>query len=262
MPKTIEQILNEGGDDRRFLSAAQMVGIGSMLAWKSQNFANASSLAVFKCTEQALEPMQPGAIVKCGSTPSFLATGKGTFSEAVPAAGLTIGVGNAAIRIFPKPGVVLRYAQFNPGGPGTTVPSYVNASSALKVVATKSGNVVEVWTSLANDATAVITSTPVLIKAALLADSTAMQGIASIDFAGGTGATAAVSSDNAQLTSFRPSLGALIAATATDPAELSPGTFVLSQDGNLCFLFYPYAGLTFDYRTAPKLPMTMEYPGT
>ena len=261
MPKTIEQILNEGGDDRRFLSAAQMVGLGSMLAWKSQAFANASNLAVFKCSEQALEPMSPGSIVKCGSTPTFLATGKGTFAETVPAAGLTIGAGNAAIRIFPKPGIILRYAQFNPGGPGSTAPSYVNASSALKVVASKSDNVVEVWTSLANSATAVITSTPVLIQAALLADPVAMQGIAAIDFAGGTGLTAAVSSSNAQLTSFRPSLGALIAASATDPAELSPGTFVLSQDGNLCFLFYGYAGLTFDYKTAPKLPLAMEYPG-
>jgi hypothetical protein len=72
---------------------------------------------------------------------------------------------------------------------------------------------------------------------------------------------AAVPSPNTQVASFRPSLGALIAASATDPAELSPGTFVLSQDGNLCFLFYPYNGITFDYRAAPKLPLAMEYPG-
>jgi hypothetical protein len=260
MSKTIEQILNEGGDDRRFLSAAQMVGIGSMLAWKTQTLSD--DHAVFKCSEQNLEPMQPGAIAKCGSVSTFLATGKGTFAETVPTGGLTFGVGNSAIRIFPKPGIILRYAQFNPGGPGSTAPSYVNASSALKVVASKSGNVVEVWVSLANSATAVVTSTPVLIQAALLADPVAMQGISSIDFAGGTGLTAAVSSPNAQLTSFRPSLGALIAASATDPAELSPGTFVLSQDGNLCFLFYSYnRGITFDYRAAPKLPLAMEYPG-
>jgi len=258
MPKTIEQILNEGGDDRRFLSAAQMVGIGSMLAWKSQSIG--PGFVVFKCTDQGLEPMQPGAIAKSGSTPTYLSIAKGTFAETVPAAGLTIGAGNAAIRIFPKPGIILRYAQFNPGGPGSTAPSYVNASSALKVVASKSGNVVEVWVSLANSATAVITSTPVLIQAALLADPVAMQGIAAIDFAGGTGLTAAVSSPNAQLTSFRPTLGALIAASATDPAELSPGTFVLSQDGNLCFSFYDYAK-TFDYKAAPKLPLAMEYPG-
>lgn len=259
MSKTIEQILNEGGDDRRFLSAAQMVGIGSMLAWKTQTLA--ANLAVFKCSEQNLEPMQPGAIAKCGSVSTFLATGKGTFAETVPTGGLTFGVGNSAIRIFPKPGIILRYAQFNPGGPGSTAPTYVNASSALKVVASKSGNVVEVWVSLANSATAVVTSTPVLIQAALLADPVAMQGISSIDFAGGTGLTAAVPSPNTQVASFRPSLGALIAASATDPAELSPGTFVLSQDGNLCFLFYPYNEITFDYRAAPKLPLAMEYPG-
>lgn len=256
MSKTIEQILNEGGDDRRFLSAAQMVGIGSMLAWKTQTLS--ANIAVFKCSEQNLEPMQPGAIAKCGSGPTFLAIGKGTFAETVPTGGLTFGVGNSAIRIFPKPGIILRYAQFNPGEPA---PPYVNASSALKVVASKSGNVVEVWVSLANSATAAITSTPVLIRAALLADPVAMQGIAAIDFAGGTGLTAAVSSPNAQLTSYRPSLGALIAASAPYPAELSPGTFVLSQDGNLCFLFYPYNGITFDYRAAPKLPLAMEYPG-
>lgn len=260
MSKSIEQILNEGGDDRRFLSAAQMIAIGSMLSWKTQTLSGVN-LAVFKCTEQALEPMQPGAIVKCSSIPTFLAIGKGSFAEAVPSTGITIGAGNAAIRIVPKAGMVLRYAQFNPGGPGSTAPSYVNASFALKVVASKSGNVVEVWASLANDATAVITSTPALIKAALLADPIAMQGIEVIDFAGGTGATAAVSSTNAQLFSFRPSLGASIAASATEPAQLSPGTFVLSQDGNLCFVFYPYNGLTFDYRAAPKLPMLSEYPG-
>jgi len=261
MSKTIEQILNEGGDDRRFLTAAQMVGLGGMLAWKTQTWTSTEAVNKLSAFSPPLEPMQPGAIAKSGAVTNFLAIGKGSFADVVPVAGLTIGAGNAAIRIFPKPGIVLRYAQFNPGGPGTTVPSYVNANSALKVVASKSGNVVEVWTSLANDATATITSTPILIKAALLAEPTAMLGIDSIDYNGGTGATAAASSPLAAVTAFRPTLGAEIAAGATAVYSLSPGTFVLSQDGNLVFVFQGANATTFDYRAAPRLPMSTEYPG-
>lgn len=264
---SLENVINAGGPDPEKLTAAfQQASIGKGLAvYQRTTGAFGSNTPVFKLSTLTvpIPAVRPGAVAKVTAGASsvsgmaFLA--KGTMSEAVPAAGLTVGTVNAAVRVIPKPGYIVRYAQFNPGGPADTG-NYFNASSALGVFVTVSGNVVEIWVSLANGATAAITSTALLVKNALLASTEAMQYLQTVDLAGGTGASTAVQSTNAALAVFRPTIGASIAAGMSILPAASPGTFVTSLDGNLAWFVDGIVGATIDYNGAPMLLDNL-YPG-
>jgi hypothetical protein len=267
MPRTLQQILDAGGADPALFSvAAQLIGLGTMFTQQHRalTFTTAATIRL-----SDIDPSIPG--VRAGGIFSA-ASGEDGIGPmlAIPApaslvpngtTGLTIGSSNGAVRIQAKDGYTIRYLQFGGGGNLTNGPTYSRASQALKVFSTGSGYVIEVWVQLATSASAVATSTAAQVQAAILADANAMRGIAVVDLAGGSGASAAF-----DMIGLNASYGmypaTLAAAGGSNPQSLSPGTAIVSRDGNLIGLPQAVAALTMDYFPAPRMPLEEPYPGS
>lgn len=264
MTRTLQQVLDAGGPDlSAFASAAQIVGLGTMLSRQRRVLTGLTSAAIFKLTaiDASIPGVSPGGVV-IGNT-GVNAYGPmiaiGAPSQVVPngTTGLTVGSGDAAIRLFARDGWVVRYLQFSGVGTATSGPTYLRGAQSLAVFATANANVLEIWVQLATTSGAA-TSTPALIKAALLANADVLKGVTSIDYAGGTGASAA--SDQLPLDAAVSNYAAsVIAAGASSVKTIAPGTCLVSHDGNLLSLPTADTGLTLDYMPAPRAPLDAVY---
>ena len=263
--KTLAQVASAAGPDPEKLGAAlQIIDFGQVLQAQRALLLGVSA-GVFKLPDN-VPPLRAGAIAKIGSgaasTQDSAFISKGSFAVTVPSTGLTVGAGNAAVRVVPKPGYTVRYAQFNPGGPADTG-NYFLASQPLKVFISIAGKFAEIWVSLANDATAALTSLSSAVQAALLADPAVMSVLDAVDGNGGDGSSAAVASPLAALDGFRPSCGAKIAAGMAVFPAASPGTFVSSSDGRMLFFHDTVSSVMLEYAAAPAQPMDSNlYPGS
>lgn len=266
MSETLETKINRAGPDTSmFAGALQMIRLGQML--EPRHYQPTFTLAlVVDMRTLGLPPVSVGGSVRAvggalssiaGTSPYFRIAG--TFATLVPSAGLTVGTSNAQVRLVPKAGYTIRYAQFNPATAGQTGTTY-NLSQSLKVYVTGSGKVWEVWTAMANNSSGVITSTANLIIAALLADPTVASICQTIDFGTGTGVSTAV--ESADATAAHPTFGASVAVGAGNPASASEGRIVSSVDGNL--LLFPVGASTIDiqYRPNPATSLLNEWPGS
>lgn len=265
MTRTLQQVLDAGGPDlSAFASAAQIVGLGTMLSRQRRVLTGLTSAATFKLSaiDASIPGISPGGMVVGVGTVNALGPmiAIGAPSQLVPngTTGLTVGSGNAAIRLFARDGYIVRYLQFSGAGTLTSVPAYLRNSQALAVFASLNGNVLEIWTQLATSSVGVATSTPALIKAALLANADVLKGITSIDYAGGTGASAAL--DQIALDAAYGVYPATVtAAGASNAKSIAPGTCIVSHDGNLLSLPTVATGLTLDYMPAPRVPLDAVY---
>ena len=267
MSRTLQQILNAGGSDpAMFSAAAQIVGLGDMLAPQHRYYPTIAPGATFKLSD--IDSDAPG--VRVGGTALTTISGGDSLGIAVGApsfvvpngtTGLTLGSGNGALRIVAKDGYTIRYMQFSGAGVATSGPTYFRASQALKVVSSGSGKVIEIWTQLATDASGVSTSIPTAIKTAILADANAMRGIALIDFGAGNGGNPAF--DGLPIGSpFSPVPQVTIAAGMTSPQSASLGTFLVSHDGNILAFYDAPTELQLEYAACPRTPLEEAYPGS
>ena len=266
--RTLQQILNAGGSDpAMFSAAAQIVGLGDMLAPQHRYYPSISPAgATFKLSD--IDPSAPG--VRVGGTAFTTVSSIGSLEMAVGApsfvvpngtAGLTIGSGNSAIRIVAKDGYTIRYLQFSGAGVATSGPTYYRASQALDVISTGSGKVIEVWTQLGTSAAGVANSLASAVKAAILADANAMRGIALVDFAGGNGS--GVAGDFVAIGSpFSPAPQITIDAGMSTPQGAALGAFLVSLDGNLLSFYAPPTALMLQYTACPRVPLEEPYPGS
>lgn len=265
MTRTLQQVLDTGGPDlSAFASAAQIVGLGTMLSRQRRVITGISSAATLKLSsiDASIPGISPGGMVVgvggLNALGPMLAIGAP--SQVIPngSTGLTVGAGNAAIRLFARDGYTVRYLQFGGAGVSDSTPTYVRNNQTLAVFVSISGTTIEVWVQLATSSVGVATSTPVLIKAALLASADAMKGITSIDFAGGTGGSAAL--DQIALNAaYGIYPAAVVAAGGSNPKTIVPGSCIVSHDGNLISLPQPTTGLTLDYMPAPRMPLDSVY---
>lgn len=265
--RTLQQILDAGGSDPALLSTvAQLIGLGTMFTQQHRiiSFTSAATLRLSDI-DPSIPGVRAGGILTAGSGEDGIGPMLAIPAPAslVPSGttGLTIGTSNGAIRIQAKDGFTIRYLQFGGGGNLTSGPTYSRASQSLKVFSTGSGQVIEIWVQLATSASAVATSTPAQIQTALLADANAMRGIAVIDFAGGSGASAAFDMIGLN-TNYGMYPATLVASGASAPQTLAPGTAIVSRDGNLIALPSAVAGLTIDYFPTPRMPLEEPYPGS
>ncbi len=264
MTRTLQQVLDAGGPDlSAFASAAQIVGLGTMLSRQRRVLTSLTSAAIFKLTaiDASIPGISPGGMVIGVGGVNALGPmiAIGAPSQVVPngTTGLTVGAGNAAIRLFARDGYTVRYLQFSGAGTATSGVTYLRGAQALAVFASLNGNVLEIWVQLATTS-GVATSTPALIKAALLANADALKGITSVDFAGGTGASAAT--DQLPLDAAGSNYAAtVVAAGASTAKTIAPGTCLVSHDGNLLSLPVAATGLTLDYMPAPRVPLDAVY---
>lgn len=269
MTRTLQQVLDTGGPDlSAFASAFQLAAIGTTFQRQRRSLTGLSSSATFKLSsiDASIPGIRPGGIVL--PTAGGASATSGPFvavnapAQLVPngTTGLTVGSGNAAIRIIAKDGFTIRYLQFGGATTLTTGPTYLRGAQSLAVYSSGSGYVIDVWTQLATTA-GVGTSTPALIKAAIMADANAMRGISSIDFAGGTGASAAF--DQIPLTSLYGLFIPFVqAAGASAPRIVIPGMCMVSNDGNLLALPDSATAMTLDYYPTTRMPMDEPYPGS
>lgn len=267
MSRTLQQILNAGGSDpAMFSAAAQIVGLGDMLAPQHRYYPSIAPGATFKLSD--LDPSAPG--VRVGGVAFTIVSGVTSLEVAVGAptlvvpngtTGLTLGSGNGTIRIVAKDGYTIRYMQFSGGGEATSTPTYFRANQALKVLSSGSGKVIEVWTQLGTNASAQANSLASAVKAAILANANAMRGIALVDF--GTGDGTAAAADAIPLTSaFSPVPQVAIASGMTTPQSAALGAFLVSQDGNLLAFYTPPIELLLQYTACPRVPLEEPYPGS
>jgi len=267
MSRTLQQILNAGGSDpAMFSAAAQIVGLGDMLAPQRRYYPVIAPGATFKLSD--IDESAPG--VRVGGTGFGTFSGVGSLGIAVgsPAlvvpngtTGLSVGAGNGTLRIVAKDVYTIRYLQFSGAGIATSGPTYFRASQTLKVVSSGSGKVIEVWTQLATNASGQSTSTPALIKAAILADANAMRGIALVDFGPGNGAGTAA--DFIEIGApFSPAPQITIDAGMTSPQGAALGAFLVSQDGNLLAFHAAPTELMLQYMACPRTPLEEAYPGS
>lgn len=268
MSKTLTNILNGAGPDPMFLAALQKMGnFGDMLTPQRRSVTTAAA-AILRCSTLGIPPMRAGAVahVTAGLAASeggicnyYISSG--SWADDVPAAGLTVGTANAQVRLIPKPGYTVRYAQFNQGSLLTTGPTYALPSQTLGVFVSLKGKVCEIWTRLANSAAIVATSTANQVIAAIRADGDAMTALQTVDAGTGTGVTAAVNSTRANIVAFRPH-SALFAAAGASTPEFAPfGNFVTSQDGELIAFWNTLTDAVFDYQAAPLYPLENFYDG-
>lgn len=267
MSRTLQQILNAGGSDpAMFSAAAQIVGLGDMLAPQKRYYPVIAPGATFKLSD--IDASAPG--VRVGGVAFTTISGVGSLGVAVgsPAlvvpsgtAGLVLGSGNAAVRIIAKDGFTIRYMQFSGAGVATSGPTYFRASQTLKVVSSGSGKVIEVWTQLGTDASGVANSTALAVKNAILADANAMRGIATVDnYLGNGGGTA---DDSIPIDSpFSPRRQVTIAAGMTSPQSSALGAFLVSHDGNILAFYDAPTELQLEYAACPRVPLEEPYPGS
>lgn len=265
MSRTLAQILSAGGPDPAWLAAAlTKADFGTMLTPQRRSVTQSSSpITKLSALSTPIPPMRVGAVAKfiAGGMEVFSGWGvaKGSFAVDVPATGLTVGTGNAQIRITPRPGYTVRYAQFNPGSVATTGPTYYNASFTRTIYASLKGKVCEIWTALGTTAaSAVAAQTASAVIADLLANSD-VAASCFVDVGTGTGAGNVAILTPSDLVAFRPNIGAASAVGAADPAYAAPGSFVLSQDGNLMFTVTTWTSATFEYDAAPAMALENEY---
>lgn len=269
MTRTLQQVLDTGGPDlSAFASAFQLAAIGSTMQRQRRTLAGLTSAATFKLSsaDAAIPGIRPGGIVLPTAGGAGATSGPyvavNAPAQLVPngTTGLTVGSGNAAIRIFAKDGYTIRYLQFGGATTLTTGPTYYRGAQSLAVFSSGNGYVIDVWTQLATT-NGVGTSTPALIKAAIMADANAMRGISSIDYAGGSGASAAF--DQVPLTSLYGLFLPLVqAATGSLARIIIPGMCMVSNDGNLLALPDVATAMTLDYYPTPRMPMDEPYPGS
>ena len=267
MTRTLQQILNAGGSDpAMFSAAAQIVGLGDMLAPQRRYYPSIAPGATFKLSD--IDPAAPG--VRVGGIAFTVVSGTQSLGVAVGAptlvvpngsTGLTLGSGNGAIRIVAKDGFTIRYMQFSGAGTATSTPTYFRASQALKVVSSGSGKVIEVWTQLGTNASAQANSLASAVKAAILADTNAMRGIALVDFGSGDGT--GVASDAIPFGSaFSPVPQVAIAPGMSSPQSAALGAFLVSQDGNILAFYTAPTVLQLNYTACPRTPLEDVYPGS
>lgn len=265
MTRTLQQVLDAGGPDlSAFASAFQIAGIGTALSRQRRVLTGLTSAATFKLSaiDASIPGIAPGGLVVgvggVNALGPMLAIGAP--SQVIPngTTGLTVGAGNAAIRLFARDGYTVRYLQFGGAGVSNSTPTYIRNSQSLAVFSSVAGNVVEIWVQLATSSVGVATSTPALIKAALLLNADVLKAISSIDFAGGTGASAAL--DQIALNAaYGIYPAAVVAAGGGAPKSIAPGSCIVSHDGNLISLPEPATGLTLDYMPAPRVPLDAIY---
>ena len=267
MSRTLQQILNAGGSDpAMFSAAAQIVGLGDMLAPQRRYYPVIAPGATFKLSD--IDESAPGVrvggtglISSVGGDSLCVAVGAPTFAVPNGTAGLTLGTGNNALRIVAKDGYTIRYMQFSGAGVATSGPTYFRASQALKVVSSGSGKVIEIWTQLGTSAAGVANSTPIAVKAALLADANAMRGIVTVDFGAGNGSGVAFDGVPIGFT-FSPTPQITIDAGMSTPQGSALGTFLVSQDGNLLSFYDAPTLLLLNYMACPRTPLEEAYPGS
>lgn len=267
MSRTLQQILNAGGSDpAMFSAAAQIVGLGDMLAPQRRYYPVIAPGATFKLSD--IDESAPG--VRVGGTAYTDILGIGSVGTAIGAptldvpngtTGLTLGSGNGAIRIIAKDGFTIRYMQFSGAGVATSGPTYYRASQTLKVLSSGSGKVIEIWTQLGTDASGVANSTALAVKNAILADANAMRGIATVDNYLGNGLSTA--DDPIPIDSpFSPRPQVTIAAGMASPQSAVLGAFLVSNDGNLLAFYDAPTGLQLQYTACPRVPLEEAYPGS
>lgn len=210
--------------------------------------------AVWNLGQLGLPPARIGGFVRAlagdlaGVSPAVFQM-SGTFATILPPEGIVIGTGKSAVRVVPKAGYSVRYAQFNPGSKAPAGAFYL-ASQGLKVYVTGQGSVWEVWTQLGNDASIVLTSKSADVQKSV-ALATAQAGCFSIiDGNGDDGTGLAVES---------PDVSA--ATRSIYGAVPAPGSLTLSRDGNLLFLPQAATKLDLQYSAAPAVSLENLYPG-
>lgn len=121
MTRTLQQVLDTGGPDLSALaSALQLAAIGTTFQRQRRTLSGLSSAATFKLSsaDQSILGIRPGGIIlpTAGGAGSLLGplVAVNAPAQLVPngTTGLTVGSGNAAIRIFAKDGYTIRYLQF------------------------------------------------------------------------------------------------------------------------------------------------------
>lgn len=263
--RRLEQILS-GGPDLADLMAALAAGqLGQ--TFEPRQYQPTFTLAtVLDMRALGLPPVSiggslrgmAGALSSITGTSAFFRIG-GTFATPVPSAGLTVGTSNAQVRLIPKPGYTIRYAQYNPKTAGQTGTTY-NLSQSLAVYVTGGGKFWEVWTAMANDSSGVITSTAALIIAALKANATIASIFQTIDGGSGNGSSVAV--ESADATAAHPTFGASVAVGASNPPMASEGRVVSSVDGNLILLPVGASQVDLQYRPNPTYSLQNFYGAT
>lgn len=263
--KTLAHVVSAGGPDPgKLTSALQIIDCGQVLQAQRVPLIGVNA-AVFKLAA-GVAPLRVGAVAKVsGGGVGVLSTtliSKGTFAEDAPSTGLTIGAGNSSVRIVPKAGYTVRYAQFNPGGPADTG-NYFLASQGLSVFVTVAGRYAEIWVSLANDATATVTSLSSAVQAALRGNAEVMSVLDAVDGDAGNGTGVAAPSPISTVAAYRPSCSVVRAAGVGVLPAASPGTFVTSFDGRLLFFIDTVVNMALEYAAAPAVPMDVNfYPGS
>lgn len=260
--KTYQQVLDSASDLTQVTDCMRAIGFGSMMCAKSFRATVPGSAPIFRLSDLAVPAMRPGSFVKVpGGEIQYVLKNSTSFAVDVPAAGLSVGAGNAEVRIVPKSGWRVRYVQFNPGGAAATG-VFFNASYTLKVFASVWGDIVEIWVALGNDASAAVTSIASAVVAAIKANADAMQALSVVDNGAGTGANTAVVSTTSTALADRPSVSEkILAGVGVDP-QLAVGSLLTSLDGNLIFGLVGFSALDFQGQLMPKIPLDMQYPSS
>lgn len=260
--KTYQQVLDSATELAQIGDVMRATGLGSMLCAKNFRATVPASAPIFRLRDLGLPALRAGSFAKVfGSEIQFVLKNSFSFAVDVPSTGLSIGAGNAEVRIAPKNGWRVRYCQFNPGGPAATG-TFFNASYSLKVFTSVWGDIMEIWVALGNDASAAINSTAAQVVAAIKANSEAMQALATVDNGAGTGANTAVASPSTTALADRPSLSEKILAGAGVDPQLSVGTLLTSMDGNLVFGLLGLPVIDFQGMQMPKIPLDMPFPSS
>lgn len=252
---SLEKVFNSGGPDPRLATAAQLAGMGTMLA-RQRKILTLASQAFYKMSSEGNPGMRAQAVLSKGT--DWWLPGH-AFTLEVPAgdAGLTIGSADAAVRVVAKAGWSVRFGMINPGTAGPTGTYYL-ASQDLSVQVSIKGRYAEIWALVANDASIATTSTAEEVRDAILANADAMKALATVDFDGGTGADEVAAAPSVALEPV-----AVAAAMATPPTVI-PGRFYTSFDGDMLLFGNAQTGTYIaDYVATPDLPLAEnEYPGT
>lgn len=256
---SFEQVFNAGGPDPgRLTAAAQLTALGTMLA-RQQHVLGLDAQHFFKFSDFSAPLARPQLTLKQQLAFRWWLPIPADFAYEVPAGedGLTIGTGNAAVRVVAKSGWSVRFGIINPGTDGTTGTYYL-ASHALEVKVSIVGRYAEIWVLAANDASIATTSLASEVRDALTASTDAMRALSTVDFNGGDGTGVVVAATSRALSPVA------IAATVSDSPGVVPGRFYLSFDGDMALLNNNFTGnMVADYMAAPALPLAEnEYPGT
>lgn len=252
---SIQDVFNAGGPDpSRFTSAAQLAGLGTMLAHQ-QRILTLSAQAFVRMSDSSYPPMRPQAVLSRGADWWFPAH---TFTSVVPAGedGLTVGSGNSAVRVIAKEGWNVRFGIINPGTNGPTGTYYL-ASQALSVKVSIAGQYAEIWVLAANDASIATTSIASAVRTAILANADAMRALSTVDYDGGDGTGVVAAAPSLATTPVA------VAATVSLPPTVIPGRMYVSFDGDMLLFGKAETGTVIaDYLAAPAIPLAENpYPG-